>query len=227
MDDDPEIRETLGITFNMRWPEAEVLEANNGESGLKKALEDPPDVVILDVMLPDIDGYEVLSRLRRFSNVPILMLTAKGRDVDKVKGLELGADDYLAKPFSFVELLARVRALLRRADQGSALGQLRQPYERGGLKIDFEARKIYSESQVVTLTSKETDILYLLVQRAGQVVDHKTILVRVWGPEYTSELNYLKPYIHHLRKKLRSIGNSGPAIVNVPREGYKFIHASG
>lgn len=223
VDDDPDIRETIRITFNLRWPEAEILEAVDGESGLQKSREDSPTLVILDLMLPGIDGIEVCRRLRQFSNVPVLMLTAKGREVDKVKGLELGADDYLTKPFSFVELLARVRALLRRANGGAATGEQRQPYERGGLKIDFEARKIYSSSLEVDLTQKETDILHLLVRRAGQVVEHKVILSRAWGPEYTGELHYLKPYIHHLRRKLQSIGGQRLAIINVPREGYKFI----
>lgn len=223
VDDDPDIRETIRITFKLRWPEAEILEAADGESGIQMSLEDPPSLVILDLMLPGMDGFEVCQRLRRLSNVPILMLTAKGRDVEKVKGLELGADDYITKPFSFIELLARVRALLRRANGGAAIGELRQPYEKGGLKIDFEARKIYSNSLAVDLTQKEADILHLLVQRAGQVVDHKMILSRVWGPEYTGELHYLKPYIHHLRKKLQSIGSQRLAIINVPREGYKFI----
>lgn len=226
VDDDPDIRETIRITFNLRWPEAEILEAADGESGLQKGLEDSPDLIILDLMLPDVDGFEVCRRLRRSSNVPILMLTAKGRDVEKVKGLELGADDYITKPFSFIELLARVRALLRRANGGAAIGELRQPYEKGGLKIDFEARKINSNSLIVDLTQKECDILYLLVQRTGQLVEHKMILSRVWGPEYTMELNYLKPYIHHLRKKLQSIGGQRLAIINVPREGYKFIHTT-
>ena len=200
VDDDPDIRETVRITFSLRWPEAEILEAADGESGIQKGLEDSPSLIILDLMLPGIDGFEVCRRIRQFSNVPILMLTAKGRDVEKVKGLELGADDYLTKPFSFVELLARVRALLRRANGGTAGRELRQPYEKGGLKFDFEARKIYSASLAVNLTQKEGDILFVLVQRAGQTVDHKTILSRVWGPEYTMELHYLKPYIHHLRK---------------------------
>jgi two-component system KDP operon response regulator KdpE len=200
-----------------------LLEAADGESGIQKGLEDSPSLIILDLMLPDIDGFEVCRRLRQFSNVPVLMLTAKGREVEKVKGLELGADDYMTKPFSFVELLARVRALLRRANGGAAVGELRQSYERGGLKIDFEARKIYSNSPPVDLTQKETDILHVLVRRAGQVVGHKTILSLVWGSEYTMELHYLKPYIHHLRKKLQSVGGQRLAIINVPREGYKFI----
>ncbi len=203
VEDDPVISETVAICFELRWPEAEVISTDNGEEGVKLAMIHSPQIVILDVGLPGMDGYHVLRELREFTEVPIILLTARESELAKVKGLEYGADDYMTKPFSHIELLARVRAVLRRAAVASrkqSEGIYRS--EEAGLEIDLDARRVTRFGQLVNLAPLEYGLLKLLTCNEGRVLTHEQILAQVWGQEYVDDVDYLKVYIRRLRNKI-------------------------
>jgi two-component system KDP operon response regulator KdpE len=159
-----------------------------------------PDVVLLDIGLPEMSGLEVLQSIRLFSDVPIIMLTVLDDELSKVQGLELGADDYVTKPFGHLELLARVRAVLRRAQSLQLVHE--EPFTSGDIHVDFVRREVIVRGQPVALTGTEYRLLYHLVRNAGRVMTHEALLARVWGREYTDELSYLKSYVSRLRNKL-------------------------
>ncbi len=222
IDDEPDVLEIVRLTFNLRWPDAEVLSAGTGETGLELVEQETPDIVILDIGLPDLDGYQVLRRIRTFSEVPVVMLSARHEEVDKVKGLELGADDYVTKPFSHIELLARLRAVLRRtesqvpANEGPA-------FEAGPLRVDYSSREVLVDGASVNLTPIEYGILYHLTRNENRVLTFRTLLAKVWGREYVDETDYLKVHIQHLRRKLGDDPQHDPMIVNERGVGYKFV----
>ena len=188
VEDDPVVSETVEICFELRWPEAEIITTDNGEEGVKLAMSQSPQIVILDVGLPGMDGYQTLRQLRQFSDVPIVMLTARESELAKVKGLEFGADDYITKPFSHIELLARVRAVLRRA-AAATKKQTEGVYrsEEAGLEIDLDARRVIRFGQVINLAPLEFSLLKLLTYNEGRVMTHEQILAQVWGHEYVDE----------------------------------------
>ena len=223
IEDDPIISETVDICFSLRWPEAEVVLTDTGEEGLKLATAQPPDVIILDVGLPGMDGFETLRRLRGITEAPAVMLTARDGEVSKVKGLEWGADDYITKPFSHIELIARVRAVLRRTVAASP-EQSRGIYlnEAAGLEIDFDSRTVTRHGQTISLAPLEYGLLYHLSNNEGRVMTHKTLLTKVWGQEYVQEVDYLKVYIRRLRTKLKD-DPKNPELVHTERGvGYIF-----
>ena len=203
IEDDPVVSDTVAICFELRWPEAEIISTDNAEEGVKLAMTQSPQVVILDVGLPGMDGYHALRELREFTEVPIIMLTAKEGELAKVKGLEYGADDYMTKPFSHIELLARVRAVLRRAAVASRK-QTEGVYrsEEAGLEIDLDARRVTRFGQHVNLAPLEYSLLKLLTYNEGRVLTHEQILAQVWGQEYIDDVDYLKVYIRRLRNKI-------------------------
>jgi two-component system KDP operon response regulator KdpE len=221
VDDEPEVIEVVRLCFNLRWPEAEVISASTGEEALAAIEGQAPDLVLLDIMLPDIDGFEVCQEVRRFSDVPIIMLTARDAEVERVRGLETGADDYITKPFSHLELLARSRAVLRRyQNQPPAVGET---YEAGNFQMDYGTRRVTVGGEQVRLTPIEYGLLYHLTRNAGRVLPHRTLLAKVWGREYTSELDYLKVYIRRLRHKL---GEEMGATISIESErgvGYRLV----
>jgi two-component system KDP operon response regulator KdpE len=221
VDDEPEVIEVVRLCFNLRWPEAEVISASTGEEALAVIEGQAPDLVLLDIMLPDIDGFEVCQEVRRFSDVPIIMLTARDAEVERVRGLETGADDYITKPFSHLELLARSRAVLRRyQNQPPAVGET---YEAGNFQMDYGARRVTVGGEQVRLTPIEYGLLYHLTRNAGRVLPHRTLLAKVWGREYTNELDYLKVYIRRLRHKL---GEEMGAAISIESErgvGYRLV----
>ena len=223
IEDDPIISETVTICFNLRWPEAEVITTDSGEQGLKLATASTPDVIILDVGLPGIDGYETLRRLRSITDVPAIMLTAKDGEVAKVKGLEYGADDYITKPFSHIELLARVRAVLRRTVAGTP-EQSRGSYlsEPAGLEIDLDSRSVHRHGQLINLAPLEYSLLYHLTSNEGRVMTHGVLLAKVWGQEYVKEVDYLKVYIRRLRTKLGD-DPQNPELIHTER-GVGYIY---
>ncbi len=203
IEDDPVISETVAICFELRWPEAEIISTDNGEEGVKLAMTQSPEIVILDVGLPGMDGYKTLRELRQFTEVAIIMLTAREGELAKVKGLEYGADDYITKPFSHIELLARVRAVLRRAAVASrkqAEGVYRS--EEAGLEIDLDSRRVMRFGQPINLAPLEYSLLKLLTYNEGRVLTHEQILAQVWGQEYVDDVDYLKVYIRRLRNKI-------------------------
>lgn len=203
IEDDPIISETVAICFNLRWPEAEVIATDSGEEGVKLAETESPDVIILDVGLPGMDGYETLRKLRKITDAPAIMLTARDSEVAKVKGLEWGADDYITKPFSHIELLARVRAVLRRS-ASAAPDENQGVYknEAAGLEIDLDSRAVTRHGRQISLAPLEYSLLYHLVSNEGKVLTHETLLAKVWGREYIDEVDYLKVYVRRLRTKL-------------------------
>ena len=223
IEDDPIISETVTICFSLRWPDSEVVAAETGEEGLKLATNQAPDVIILDVGLPGIDGYETLRRLRGITDAPAIMLTARDGDVSKVKGLEWGADDYVTKPFSHIELIARVRAVLRRTVAGSP-EQSRGTYanETAGLEIDLDSRTVTRHGQLVSLAPLEYSLLYQLTNNEGRVMTHQALLTKVWGQEYLHEVDYLKVYVRRLRTKLND-DPQNPELIHTERGvGYIF-----
>jgi len=223
IEDDPIISETVTICFSLRWPEAEVVVTDTGEDGLKMAIAQPPDVIILDVGLPGIDGYETLRRLRGSTKAPTIMLTARDGDVSKVKGLEWGAEDYITKPFSHIELVARVRAVLRRTTASSP-EQPRGTYinKAAGLDIDLDSRTVTRHGQPVSLAPLEYSLLYHLTNNEGRVITHQTLLTKVWGQQYVQEVDYLKVYIRRLRTKIKD-DTQIPELIHTERGvGYIF-----
>jgi len=220
VDDDAQIREAVAVGFQLQWPDSEVLAAEDGEDGLAQFFERAPDVVVLDVAMPGKGGFEVLRAIRRVSDVPVVMLTARGEETDQVRGLELGADDYVVKPFGHLALLARVRAVLRRAE----MPPVRElpDFVAGPLAVDFRASRVTLAGAPVKLTPVEYKLLYHLVRNAGRLMPHRALLDRVWGDEYGATTDYLKVFVSRLRAKIEPAG--GPRFIETERGlGYRFV----
>lgn len=219
---DDEERMLRFIRLNLEHDGFQVIEAVKGHEALDKMRTGMPDMILLDVMLPDLDGFEVLKMVREMSNIPIIMLTAKGEEDDRVKGLELGADDYVTKPFSPRELVSRVKAVLRRVEtESNEEEDVIQVDER--LKIDFNRREIWVNDELVKLRPTEYRLLYHLVQNAGWVLTYDQILSRVWGYEYRDEPHYVRLYINYLRQKLEEDPANPKYILTERGVGYRFI----
>ena len=218
---DDEERMIRFIRMNLEHDGFQVIEASNGKQAIDK-LRDTPDLILLDVMMPDLDGFEVLETIREVTNVPVIMLTAKGEEDDRVRGLELGADDYITKPFSPRELVSRVKAVLRRTEgmTGSMHGLIEVDSR---LKIDFDRREIWLEGKLVKLRPTEYRLLYHLVQNAGWVVSHDQLLQKVWGYEYRDEPHYVRLYINYLRQKLEKDPADPKYILTERGVGYRFV----
>ncbi len=220
VDDEPRIIQF--IRLNLEHDGFEVYEATSGPQALEKLRDQLPDLILLDVMMPDIDGFETLRLIREISTVPVIMLTAKGEEDDRVRGLELGADDYVTKPFSPRELVSRVRAVLRRTEMPSqAQHEIIEVDDR--LRIDFDRREVWVEGELVKLRPTEYRLLYHLVQNAGWVVPHEQLLAKVWGYEYRDETHYLRLYINYLRQKLEKDPSNPEYILTERSVGYRFI----
>jgi len=220
VDDEP--RMVHFIRLNLEHDGFEVVEAASGSQALDKLRDQLPDLVLLDVMMPDLDGFETLRLIREISSVPVIMLTAKGEEDDRVRGLELGADDYITKPFSPRELVSRVRAVLRRTESpGAPPHELIEIDDR--LKIDFDRREVWVEGRLVKLRPTEFRLLYHLVQNAGWVVPHDQLLAKVWGYEYREETHYLRLYVNYLRQKLERDPSNPEYILTERGVGYRFV----
>jgi DNA-binding response OmpR family regulator len=219
---DDEERMARFIRLNLEHDGFQVTEAYRGMKAIQALRDDLPDLIILDVMLPDIDGFEVLRMIREISQVPVIMLTAKGEEDDRVRGLELGADDYITKPFSPRELVSRVRAVLRRTEAaGSSRSELIEVDER--LKLDFGRREVWLNGELVKLRPTEYRLLYHLVQNAGWVVTYDQLLSKVWGYEYRDEPHYVRLYINYLRQKLEEDPSDPQYILTERGIGYRFV----
>jgi len=224
IDDSPEIKEVVSLCFQLRWSGSTVVSADTGAKGLELVETENPDVVVLDVGLPDMDGFQVIREIRRFSQVPVIMLTVRGEDIDVARGLELGADDYITKPFSHIELIARVQAVLRRV-QGIPAGEER-PFVSGPLVVDFANNEIKLHGEPVKLTSTETKLLYYLVRNEGRLLAHENLLRKVWGESYADARELLRVHIQHLRQKLGDSAEYPRIIVTEHGMGYKFVGPS-
>ena len=198
-------------------------EAFNGKQAIQKLRDVTPDLILLDVMMPDLDGFEVLETIREGSNVPVIMLTAKGEEDDRVRGLELGADDYITKPFSPRELVSRVRAVLRRTEAASPASRSEVVEVDDRLKIDFSRREVWVNGELVKLRPTEYRLLYHLVQNAGWVVTYDQLLSKVWGYEYRDEAHYVRLYINYLRQKLEEDPANPKYILTERGIGYRFV----
>lgn len=220
VDEEPDVYKLVAMSFRMQRPTWEVLHAADGPQALETIEREHPDVVLLDVGLPEMNGFEVLQTIRLFSDIPVIMLTVRDDELSKVQGLELGADDYVTKPFSHLELLARVRAVLRRA-QTLPRGH-EQPFVSGDIQLDFSRREVIVRGEQVQLTGTEYRLLYHLVRNAGQVMSHEALLARVWGREYTDEISYVKSYINRLRSKLEKDPHHPEYILTEYGVGYWF-----
>lgn len=219
VDDEPRISEA--VAMNLELEGYQVLCADNGREALRKITGELPDLVILDVMMPDIDGFETLRMIREISNVPVIMLTVKGGETDKVRGLELGADDYVTKPFSPKELVSRVKAVMRRAQIPGLVSKAEVRVD-DDLSIDFSRRTVTVKGKEVHLRPTEYRLLYHLVSNAGSVVTHETLLRKVWGYEYRNEDQYLWLYITYLRQKLGDNPKEPKYILGERGIGYRF-----
>lgn len=219
VDDEPPIVRL--IKAKLRIDGYEVLTASRGAEALEILERDSPDLVVPDVMMPDMDGFETLRRIRQHSQVPVVMLTARGSDADKLKGLQSGADDYITKPFNPDELEARVAAVLRRTAGAPAIGTepvLRYP----GVEIDLERKTVTVAGEEVRLSRTEWELLSQLAGNAGRVMMHGELLSRIWGPEYRNETHYLRTWVSRLRAKLERDSDSKPLITTYPGMGYRF-----
>jgi two-component system KDP operon response regulator KdpE len=220
VDDEPRIIQF--IRLNLEHDGFEVYEATSGPQALEKLRDQMPDLILLDVMMPDLDGFETLRLIRELSTIPVIMLTAKGEEDDRVRGLELGADDYVTKPFSPRELVSRVRAVLRRTEMPSQVThETIQADDR--LSLDFDRREVWVEGELVKLRPTEYRLLFHLVQNAGWVVPHEQLLAKVWGYEYRDETHYLRLYINYLRQKLERDPSNPEYILTERGVGYRFV----
>ena len=217
VDDEPQIHRFLRPSLTASG--FEVIAAETAAAAIKLAATQVPELVILDLGLPDRDGKEVIAEIRAWSRMPIIVLSARDRETEKIAALDLGADDYINKPFGIGELLARMRAALRHAAQNERETVI---YRQGGLEVDTLARKVGLDGQAVKLTPKEYDLLHLLVRNAGRVVTHRQILAAVWGPAHTDDTQYLRVFVRQLRQKLER-NPAEPAFIQTETGvGYRF-----
>ncbi|GAB4581239.1 MAG: response regulator transcription factor [Anaerolineales bacterium] len=210
------------IRLNLEHDGFQVIEAVTGQQAIQQLRDAFPDLILLDVMLPDLDGFNILKTIREISDVPVIMLTAKGEEEDRVRGLELGADDYVTKPFSPRELVSRVRAVLRRTETiKPGTRTLIEVDDR--LKIDFDRRRVWVDGELISLRPTEYRLLYHLVQNAGLVLTHDQILIKVWGYEYRDEPHYVRLYVNYLRKKIEKDPANPKYILTERSIGYRFV----
>ena len=218
VDDEPTLVATL--RYNLEREGYQVVTASDGDSGLSLARSDRPDLVILDLMLPVIDGFEVCRLLRREMTVPILMLTAKADEVDKVVGLELGADDYVTKPFSMRELLARVRALLRRAETAPTVDV--ELLAAGNLQVDLRRREASRQGRVLTLKPKEYELLLFLLRNRGRAFTREQLLDQIWGYEFAGDTRTVDVHVRWLRQKIEDEPATPTRLITIRGVGYRF-----
>jgi two-component system KDP operon response regulator KdpE len=220
VDDEP--RMTRFIRMNLELEGFRVVEAHRGIDALEQVRTNLPSLVILDVMMPEMDGFETLKMLREVSSVPVIMLTVRADEDDKVRGLELGADDYVTKPFGTRELLSRVKAVMRRT-RGTAEPEEAILRVDDRLSVDYNNHEVIVEGERIKLRPTEYRLLYHLIENAGWVVPHETLLAKVWGYEYREEIHYLRLYVAYLRKKIEP-DPSHPRYIFTEREvGYRFV----
>ena len=217
VEDEATVRETLAL--NLRAEGYEVATASDGEAGLAEARSGKPDLVVLDVMLPKLDGLTVCRLLRRESALPIILLTARGTETDKIIGLETGADDYIVKPFALGEFLARVRAALRRGQVG--VGVPKELVSRD-LRLDLQGRRAFLEAREISLAPREFDLLAELMRNRGVVLTRELLLASVWGDEYPGETRTVDVHVSWLRKKIETDASNPARIVTVRGMGYRF-----
>ncbi len=225
VDDDPKLRRLVERQLSAEG--FDVLLASNGEEALYQASLSRPNLIVLDISMPVMDGFEALERLREFFTDPVIILSATDQEREKVRALDLGADDYLTKPFGGAELSARVRAALRRADRLSGNGSSQEPVVTTGfVEVDLSARIVKKRGEEVRLTRTEYDLLRTLATNAGKVLTHRELLQAVWGPEYGDETEYLRTFVKQLRRKLEEDPSRPRYIITEPGIGYRLVQVT-
>jgi two-component system KDP operon response regulator KdpE len=219
IDDEPQIRRVLRASLSSQG--ANVLDVQNGEEALELLRHQTVDLILLDMNMPGMGGLDTCRAIRAGWNIPIIIVSVRDGDKDKVEALDAGADDYVAKPFSFDELMARIRAALRRT--GFATDTTPKKIAVPGLDIDFEERRVIAGGRAVRLTPTEFDILRYLIANANKPVPHRRLLQAIWGPEYGEQIEYLRVFINQLRKKIEPPGAKPTFITTEPRIGYRFV----
>ena len=194
-----------GIRFSLEQDGMEVDCAYDGEEALELAKQNQYDMILLDVMLPKMTGFEVCQQIREFSNVPIVMLTAKGDDMDKILGLDYGADDYITKPFNILEVKARIKAIIRRSSRKGEDKETPRVVEKGGMRLDCDGRRVYIDGKEINLTAKEFEVLELLMKNPGKVYSREKLLQLVWGSDYPGDVRTVDVHIRRLREKIESV----------------------
>jgi len=218
---DDEARAVEFVKMSLELEGFRVASAGDGHEALKKVVREPPDLVILDVMMPNMDGFETLKKIREVSDVPVIFLSVKGEEFDRVRGLGLGADDYMTKPFSVRELVLRIKAVLRRmGEKGQPAGP--EIVVDDELRINFDRRKVIVRGQEILLRPTEYRLLYQLVNNAGKLLTHETLLSHVWGPEYRDEYQYVRLYVTYLRQKIEKDPKNPEYILSERGLGYRF-----
>jgi two-component system KDP operon response regulator KdpE len=220
VDDEPQIRRFVRASLTAHG--YEVIEAADGAEAIRKTTVDKPDVIVLDLGLPDLEGVEVTRRIREWSKVPIIVLTVRNREEDKIEALDRGADDYVTKPFGMGELMARIRAALRRRLQEAGAEPV---FRSDGLTVDLVQRTVTLDGAELRLSPREYDLLSLLVRHAGRVVTHRQILREIWGPAHEKETQYLRVYVGQLRQKLHDDPSQPTFIVTEPGVGYRLRYS--
>jgi DNA-binding response OmpR family regulator len=220
-EDEPGVVEALGLGLRFQWPDCEVLVASTGTQALALAKAREIDLMLLDINLPDTNGYGVLKEVRRTSQVPVIIISGRKDELDKVRGLELGADDYLVKPFGHLELLARIKAVLRRAGQPQS-GRETASYYDGYLGIDFRTHEVAVGGRRLNLTPHEYSLLRLLVGSSGHTIPHQELLAKLWGGDHRGELGYLRVYIRRLREKIEPNPADPQYLLTDRAFGYRF-----
>ena len=220
VDDEPRMRRFMHMNLDLEG--YHVIEASNGLEAITRVREDLPALVLLDVMMPEMDGFEALRMIREISNVPVIMLTVKSDEEDKVRGLELGADDYVTKPFGPREMASRIKAVLRRAEMPTSSDQsIIKVDDR--FQIDFNHRQVVVDGEAIKLRPTEYRLLYHLINNAGWTMPHETLLAKVWGHEYRDETHYLRLYITYLRHKIEEDPSNPQYILTERGVGYRFV----
>ena len=211
-----------GIRFSLEQDGMEVDCAYDGEEALEFARQNQYDMILLDVMLPKMTGFEVCQQIREFSNVPIVMLTAKGDDMDKILGLEYGADDYITKPFNILEVKARIKAIMRRTNRKGEDKENARILEKGGMRLDCDGRRVYIEGKEINLTAKEFEVLELLMRNPGKVYSRENLLKLVWGNDYPGDVRTVDVHIRRLREKIENIPGEPVYVRTKCGVGYYF-----
>jgi two-component system KDP operon response regulator KdpE len=219
---DDEARMRRFMQMNLDLEGYRVIEAENGMKAVDRVREDLPDLVVMDVMMPEMDGFEALELIRQTTNVPVIMLTVRSDEDDKIKGLELGADDYITKPFSPRELASRIKAVLRRTEPTSPVDKGMNPVD-DELQIDLNKRQVIVRGEEIKLRPIEFKLLYHLATNAGWTIPHENLLAKVWGHEYRDETHYLRLYITYLRQKIEKDPSNPKYILTERGVGYRFM----
>jgi two-component system KDP operon response regulator KdpE len=221
VDDEPRMRRFVRMNLELEgW---RVSEASDGLEGIRKVREEMPDLVVLDVEMPHLDGFETLAEIRRASPVPVIMLTVRGEEEERIKGLDLGADDYVTKPFSARELVSRINAVLRRVELSSPVERSSRIEVDERLSVDFDRREVLVNGEPVKLRPTEYRLLHYFVQNPGRMLSHEQLLSKVWGPEYVDDNQLLRLYVTYLRQKIEPDPSNPRYIFNERGVGYRFM----